>query len=438
MPNGDRYSYATELACVGCDRRFGLDDGVFTCPGCGPLAGTLDVRYDLTSLTRPAAGRARRGGRRAFDWSSLQDREASIWRYHELLPVADPEAVLDLPTGMTPLMPLSAGHGFDLAGRVWVKDDTRAASGSSKDRATAVALSRARQRGFARVAAASTGNAAASLACYAARAGLACVVFAPAGAPAAKLLQIRSYGAHLLAIDGSYDDAFDLCAAYCERTGTYNRNTASNPFLGEGKKTLALEIWDQLGGKAPDWVVVPVGDGCILGGVHKGFADLRGAGLIGALPRLLGVQAEGSAALAHAWRAGAERCAPVDARTVADSLAVDCPRDQRKALRAVRESRGAFVTVSDDSILASQAALASRAGLLVEPAAAAPLAGWQAALRDGTAVAEDDTQIVLLHTGHGLKDVGALERAAAFHPPLAVPPDLGRILAALEQREEAP
>ncbi len=430
-PVARRYSYATELACIGCGRRFGLDEEVFTCPDCGPLAGTLDVHYDLQAL---AQGEPEGGDRGGLDWEGLQRREASIWRYHELLPVTDPAAVLDMPTGMTPLMPLSGERGFDPPGRVWVKDDTRLASGSSKDRATVVALSRACQRGYTRVAAASTGNAAASVACYAARAGLECVVFAPARAPAAKLLQIRAYGAQLVAVDGSYDEAFDLCARYCQATGAYNRNTASNPFLGEGKKTLALEIWDQLGGRAPTWVVVPVGDGCILGGVHKGFADLLGAGLIDAMPRLLGVQPDGSAALARAWRAGATDCEPVVSRTVADSLAVDCPRDQRKALRAVRDSGGAFVTVPDTAILSSQRRLAAQAGLLVEPAAAAAAAGLQAALRDGVVRGGTDTEIVLLHTGNGLKDVRALEQAADAHPPIEVPPDLERVLAALQSK----
>ncbi len=413
------FSYAAELVCIGCQRRFALGEGEFTCPACGPLAGTLDVRYHTEAL------------RGRFTWDALQSREASLWRYHELLPVTDPDALLTMPTGMTPLVPLPAGCDPALPRRVWVKDDTRLASGSTKDRATVVALSWARQAGYRRVAAASTGNAAASLACYAAHGGFEAYLLAPAKAPAAKLLQIRGYGARLLAVEGTYDQAFDLCAALCRETGCYNRNTATNPYLGEGKKTLALEIWDQLGGRIPDWVVVPVGDGCILGGVHKGFADLLALGLIERLPRLLAVQAEGSAALATAWAGGADRCEPVVADTVADSIAVNRPRDQHKALRAIRASQGRFVTVRDEAILEAMGHLASRAGFLVEPAAAASLAGLRAAIDEGWL--DPDAEAVLLHSGHGLKDVAALRTIARDHPAAVVAPTLPAVLAAVRR-----
>jgi threonine synthase len=302
--------------------------------------------------------------------------------------------------------------------RLWIKDDTRHPSCSSKDRATTVALARARELDVHVIAAASTGNAASSLAALAAPAGVCCLIFAPASAPPAKLVQVRIHGARLFAVDGTYDQAFDLCAELCAATGIYSRNTATNPVLGEGKKTIALEIWEQLGYRVPDAVFVPVGDGCIIGGVAKGFSDLLDLGLIPRLPRLIGVQAEGSAALTNAWRAGDARCEPVVATTLADSISVSTPRDQVKALRAVRESNGAFVVVSDEAILAAMAVLASRLGLFAEPAAAAAFAGLVQAMRDGVVAVDDEVVVVV--TGHGLKDVGAAARAAEANPPVRI------------------
>lgn len=397
------------LRCVSCSRTYAPGEIEYTCVDCGPLAGTLDVIYDL------------RGLRESFWPQSLAQRsEPAIWRYEELLPIRDPAARVPLPVGMTPLYRVDRLLQATAPRSVWIKDETRHPSGSTKDRATAVGLARARELGVTAIAAASTGNAASSLATLAARAGLPCVIFAPAAAPPAKLVQIRVHGAVLLAVDGTYDAAFDLCTLACQRTGWYNRNTAMNPFLGEGKKTIALEIWEQLGYRLPDAVIVPVGDGCILGGVHKGFRDLRDAGLVEGLPRLIGVQAAGSAALAQAWQAGAARCTAVTAATVADSLSCAMPKDQVKALRAVRESGGAFVTVGDEEILRALSTLARRGGIFVEPAAAAALAGLETALRDGR-IGPDD-EVVLVLTGHGLKDIVSADRAAQGNQARRVAP----------------
>jgi threonine synthase len=416
----ERYSYIRSLSCVTCGRDFDPDEHAQTCPACGPLLGTLDVLYDLQPL---------RGG---FTPDGLRPRpESTLWRYHELLPIRDSGRLAGIPVGMTPLYRLPRALAPDVPAGLYVKDDTRMPSASSKDRATAVALAHAREIGAPAVAAASTGNAAASLAALAAGAGLPVCLFAPASAPPVKLAQIRVHGAALFAIEGTYDEAFDLCGAVCERLGFYNRNTAVNPYLGEGKKTLALEIWEQLGYRAPAAVVIPVGDGCILGGVYKGFRDLADLGLIERVPRLIGAQAEGSAALAQAWRAGADHCTPVVAATVADSLCVGMPRDQIKALRAVRATQGAFVTMSDKAILEALAMLARGAGIFVEPAAAAALAGWREAVASG--VLSSDEEAVLLLTGHGLKDIAAAERAAAGNVPYRVRPDLEAVLALLRR-----
>ncbi len=412
------FSHVKGLRCVSCDAEFSADDLNYTCPACGPVRGTLDVEYDIGQL------------RAAFIDELLKERDdRTLWRYHELLPVRDAEAVLPLPIEVSPLSWLAFDPGFTAPKRLLVKDDTRHPSGSSKDRATSVAVAHARELGKTAIAAASTGNAAASLAMFAARAGLSCYIFVPESAPAAKQTQIRAYGAHLFAVRGTYDDAFSLCAEVCAQEGFYNRNTATNPYLGEGKKTIALEIWEQLGFRVPETVIVPVGDGCILGGVFKGFRDLREIGLIPRLPRLIGVQAEGSAALATTWRAGQDACLAVSAETIADSLAVAMPRDQVKALRAVRESGGQFVTVSDAAICEAMHVLATRAGLFVEPAAAASLAGLKEAVAGGHVGLDDE--VVLLLTGHGLKDIAAADRAAQDNQPIHVGLDLDEVTAAL-------
>lgn len=421
---GERYSALAGFRCVSCGRSFDPDEVLYTCPDCGALDGTLDVIYDVAWLAN------------RFTPARLAERRGqTLWRYHELLPIRKSETIVTIPVGMTPLYPFPAqvAPPSTFPERVWIKDDTRHPSGSAKDRATSVGLARARELGLTRVAAASSGNAASSLATIAARAGFACIILAPATAPEAKLVQVLVHGARLIAVEGTYDQAFDLCMLLCERSRLYNRNTAVNPVLGEGKKTIALEVWEQLGYRAPDVVVVPVGDGCILGGVAKGFQDLLDLDLIERLPRLVGVQAFGARALADAWQKGRDRCEPVDARTVADSISVSIPRDQKKALRAVRQSKGVFVAVGDQEILEAMSILAARAGIFVEPAAAAAYAGLLEAGREGAVERGEET--VLVFTGHGLKDIGAARTAAAGNEPIRLrpePAEVERIMRELE------
>ena len=230
-----------------------------------------------------------------------------------------------------------------------------------------------------------------------------------------------AYGARVVPVSGNYDDAFELCLAACREFGWYNRNTALNPFTIEGKKTVALEIARALGAAGPDVVVVPVGDGVILSGVAKGFADLSEAGLLDRTPRLVAVQPDGSAAIARAWAAGAEDAEPFHgAHSIADSLTVEAPRNARLCLRRLRESGGGAVTVSDEEILAAIPELASQTAVFAEPAAAAALAGLEAALRGGL-VSTSET-VILLITGTGLKDVPAAARAVTL--PDSIQPTL--------------
>jgi threonine synthase len=380
--------------CVACDAEQGADFGGTLCPACG---GNLEIAYSYADV-EPDFG----GGKGMF-------------RYESLLPCPDPGAALPLKIGDTPLYAaqrLGAAAGLE---NVWLKDETGNPSASIKDRASAVALLRAVETGADTVAVASTGNAGSSTACLAAAMGLRAVVFVPETAPAAKLTQSLAYGARVLAVRGSYDDAYDLCLRACDEHGWFNRSTGLNPFTREGKKTCSFEIWEQLG-QVPDRVIVPTGDGNILSGVWKGWRDLHAAGLIDRLPRIDCAQSAGSAAICRTikgireggpvpdWRSVEIRS--VAANTVADSISVDQPRDGLAAVRAVLESGGEPVTISDDEILAAIGELASMAGVFAEPAAAAPWAAAKQLARNGR-IGKDEC-VVLLITGSGLKDVAAI------------------------------
>jgi threonine synthase len=290
-----------------------------------------------------------------------------------------------------------------------------------KDRATALAIAAAAEEGASTLAAASTGNAASSLACLCAASGLSAVVFLPENTPPPKIAQTLIHGARLFPVKGTYDEAFALCASACHRFGWISRNTATHPFLGEGKKTAALEVAEQLGWDVPDRMFIPVGDGCIFQGVAKGFQDLHEAGWTARVPTLIGVQSEGSDALKRAFEAGRNVPEPVVPRTFADSIAVGLPRDGVKALRAAKTTRGRFLSVPDPALHEAMALLARKTGVFAEPAGAAPLAGALAMAREGT-LARDD-RIVLLVTGTGFKDIDAARQASGPLPP-AIPPDM--------------
>lgn len=384
------------LDCMVCGQVYTPAEAEYLCPDHGD-AGTLDVIYDYEQISHTTARTDLSGD--------------SMWRYRPLLPITPQAAVPPLRIGWTPLQPSPSLAAEAGVATLWIKDETCQPTGSLKDRASAMAVVKAGERGAAVITTASTGNAAAALAGVAASVGGATVIFVPAAAPRAKIAQLLAYGARVVLVDGSYDQAVELCLDIGRRRGWYNRTTGFNPYMSEGKKTVGYEIAEQLGWQTPDVVVVPVGDGCILGAVYKGFYDLRELGWIDRIPRLVGVQAEGSAFLAEAWRNGEDVVtkAPIEAVTVADSIAAGLPRDRVKAIRAVTHTDGVFVTVSDAEILAAIPAVAARSGIFLEPAAAASWAGLVAARHDG--VIGPQTRVVMLGTGSGLKDVDAALRA---------------------------
>jgi len=403
------------LTCVDCGREHRADETLYTCVACG---GNLDVRYDYGAI------------RAAWSRESLAaDRDAGIWRWLPLLPLAARPAI-PLTIGGTQLVAAPRLAGALGLGALHIKDDGRNPSASLKDRASAIAVARALAGGITRVTAASTGNAASSLATIAASVGLETVIFVPEAIPRAKLAQLLLHGARVVLIRGNYDAAYDLCLEATARFGWYSRNTGYNPYLAEGKKTVALEVAESLAWRAPDRVFISVGDGCILAGVHKGFADLLALGWIDRVPALVGVQAEGAASLATAFRAGARTAADVRAvtpQTFADSIAVGKPRDATKALRAARDTGGEIMTVADDEIRDAMRRLARDAGVFAEPAGAAAFAGLARLARDGRV--RRGERVVVLVTGSGLKDVESAIRLV--EPPTPIDPDLDAVAAAL-------
>jgi len=397
------------LRCTVCDARFEEDPDLLLCPSCSThsvsshLSGVLEIEITTPPETLPPP--------------PGNDLETT----RTFLPVTTECPFSPLSPGGTPLLELPSLRTALGMPKLFVKDDTRNPSGSTKDRASYLVAAKAFEYRRNTIATASTGNAATALAAICASTGQRAVVFVPASAPKAKLTQMQSYGARIFAVEGTYDQAFDLCNEACRRFGWYNRNTAMNPFTTEGKKTAALEIAAQLHGDTPETIIIPAGDGVITAGIAKGFVELFEWGLITRIPRILIVQPEGSDALVRALIDGTEDVIPrIGASSVADSLVVETPRNSRWALQLIRESNGTGLSVSDDEILRAIPELASLTGVFAEPAAAASFAGLKKALK--SQLLDPAAPCVLMVTGTGLKDPSAARRALPDIPEIA--PDI--------------
>ncbi len=402
----------TGAVCVRCASEVKLLKGIYVCPSCG---GNLQIRYDYAAI------------RKRMTRKSLEaNRDRSIWRYLDILPVESARYAPPVHIGFTPLYPSrNLGRQLGLSS-LFIKDDGRNPSASFKDRAGAIVLADVLERGEKNIAGASTGNAASSLACLSAGLGVKPIIFVPEAAPVAKIAQLLVFGATVIAVKGNYDQAFDLCLKACEEYGWYNRNTGFNPYTREGKKTCSFEIIEQLGWNCPDYIVVPVGDGNIITGIWKGFRDFHELGLIDRMPKLIAVQSGESDSIKRAFESGTSgpvQLPVVSGNTIADSISVSLPRDGEAAVQALRESGGFAVGVSDEEVLEAIKTIARSEGVFAEPAGAAGVAGLVRAARDGKVKADD--KVVVLITGNGLKDVASAMKAVG--KPHSVVPDAGEL-----------
>ena len=400
--------------CVKCGREYEAVPNLTNCE-CG---GILDIIYDYdyikTTLTKEKL-------------AAREDR--SMWRYRELLPVEETTPNTPLRVGWSPLYEADRLAKELGIAKLWVKDDGQNPTASLKDRASAMAVAKAQEAGAKVIACSSTGNAASSLAGNAAAAGLKTYIFVPSRAPKGKVAQLMTFGATVVSVQGSYEETFELSKAAIERWGWYNRNAAINPYLSEGKKTVGLEIMEQLHWQVPDYIAISVGDGCTIAGLWKGLKDLYAIGFIDRLPRLISAQAEGCCPLNRAI-ANNEDWYPMEENTLADSIAVGVPRNADKALMAIRESNGLVINVSDEEIMAAQKLLGMTCGVFGEPAGVTGTAGVKKLCEQGV-IGKNDT-VVSVVTGNGLKDVANAIKACG--EPISIPSDMELLLKAFAEK----
>jgi threonine synthase len=402
------------LRCISCRSEYEPEVLEYVCPNCGARRGTLEVLYDYPNLRE-------RLTRSYFE----KEREPTMWRYLPLLPIQDRRFIQPLRVGWTPLYPfpkLASEHGLKA---LYIKDDGQNPTASYKDRASAVVVIKAQEKGKAVVTCASTGNAASSLAGFAAATALETIIFVPQTAPEAKVAQLLIYGAKVFLVKGSYDTTYDLASEAAEAFGWYNRSAAVNPYLVEGKKTGALELAEQLDWDVPDTVFVSVGDGSVISGICKGFQELHCLKLIERVPMVIGVQAEGASPIAEAsehYDGTTVEIKDIEARTLADSICVGKPRDIVKAVTYVARNGGRFVRVSDEEILQAMVALATKTGVFAEPAGAAPFAGLVKLVKAGALAGK---RVAVIVTGSGLKDI--LSARKAVGEPIGIEPTLAAV-----------
>jgi threonine synthase len=378
-----------QLRCFNCHTRYPTENTNYQCKECG---GLLEITFKISGRKAP--------------W---KNRSLSVWKYRELLPINDDRFITTLAEGGTGLHPCPhLGREIGLK-KLYVKNEGENPTGSFKDRGMTVALSKARELGKKKVVCASTGNTAASLAAYSARAGLTCIVIVPEGKVAAgKMLQVMIHDASIFQVRGDFDEAMKAVVTLTERRKAFYLMNSLNPFRLEGQKTLAYEVCDQLDGKTPDTLVLPVGNGGNISAIWKGYSEYNMLGITKTRPRMIGVQAEGASPIAKAVRHRQERIQPVThPRTIASAIRIGSPVNWTKVLPAINESHGTAETVSDREILRAQRDLASKEGIFVEPASAASIAGLRKSREAGRIDRSD--LVVCVTTGHGLKDPSVVD-----------------------------
>jgi len=381
------------LECIGCQTKF-KPSNMYSCPSCSDL---LQIKYDYKTL------------KRKFESSLEASNQLSVWRYKVLLPISAKHPVT-IGEGGTGLSQSNRLARMLQMREVYFKNDGQNPTGSFKDRGMTVAITRALEIGSKSVLCASTGNTSASMAAYAAKAGLRAVVLVPKGKIArGKLLQAVVHGAKIVEVGGNFDEALRRAKEIAARkSGPYLVNSV-NPYRVEAQKTVAFEIWEQLDRKVPDFLFVPVGNAGNISAIWKGFIELKELGLTKRLPKMVGVQAAKASPIADAYAKGSDTVIPWShPDTVASAIRIGAPASWKKALTAVRESNGAVLKVSDKEIKQAQRLLANHEGIFAEPASAASVAGLRKARKSHLVKAND--RVVCIITGHGLKDQEAVAR----------------------------
>ncbi len=376
--SGNEQAQITELRCVACGATHSSTEHT-QCTFCGEM---LDIRYDYRDIAK--------------QWTAepLAHRDKSMWRYAELLPLSSvaPRPVQSV--GWTPLIEAPRLAEWCGVGRLRIKDESRNPSASLKDRASAIAVAHALSLGKVTVACTSTGNDARSLAVMASGMGLKAVIFTPENAPDTTIEPLLALGATVVKVNGGDQAAYELCNDACAAWDWYNRNSANNPFMVEGEKTCGLELAEQTLGDSPDWAVVSVGSGCTIAGLTKGLQEMSRMKVSDTVPRVLGVQAEGARPLVDAFERNTETIAPCSANTIANSISVGAPRNARKALQAVRSSKGHLLSVSDEAILEAVQVTAQHSEVLGEAGGVAGIAGLKAAVSQG--IVSSDASVVVV------------------------------------------
>ena len=409
-----------DLHCANCSSVFDRSNRAMTCPKCG---SSLDTVYALEKV------------KETFSKESLERRAATVWKYHELLPVEDLDKVVTIGEGGTRLLHAGRITNHVNLKRLYFKDESHNPTGSFKDRKATVSITKASEFGFKTVACATAGNAGSSVAAYAAKAGMRTIVLAFKNVTRTKLAKLVAYGAEVFIVEGTSWDANNLAAASCKKHGWCNMVAASryNPYVKDGAKTEAIEICEQLGWTAPDWLIVPVGGGCGLASCWKGLKELKQIGLISDLPRIVGIQGAACAPLVRAFQLnlppGKIERFP-NAHTIAHSIEDDYPPDGDRALNAIRETGGLAVGVEDNKMLWAQKLIAKTEGLFVEPASAGTIAAASQLLDDGT-IDPNDT-IVAIATGFGLNEPEVILQS--IHEPITIQPTLKSLDDALSGR----
>lgn len=409
-------AFIKNYQCTLCGMTFDKKLDLMTCPHCGEK-GILEINYDYEEMKKTVTKEYFRN-----------QPDYSMWRYLPMMSLEKADVTHSLKVGWTPLYRSNRLGTILGLSTLYIKDDGLNPTASLKDRASAVAVLKAIEKNQKIIACASTGNAASSLGGNAARMGLKSVIFVPKRAPLGKLTQLMVFGANVIAVDGDYKDAFNLSKAAIDHYKWYNRNAAINPHLVEGKKTVALEVAEQLAFEAPDWVAVSVGDGCTVAGVYKGFFDFYSLGLIEKIPKILGVQSSGCAPFVEAFLEN-RPLRETEENTIADSISVGIPRNPVKAMNAIKKSLGTWIAVTDEEILSAMKLLGKTEGIFGEPAGVTSLAGVKKALSSN--VIKKNESVVVIMTGNGLKDPANGMKATGS--PVLMKPDLQEFIRYMEK-----